>query len=78
MSVTSHDAPSSSPSQIHACIVTRSTMPAYWASEPIGSWMTATLALWRSLIEASAPKKSAPVRSILLMKHMRGTWYLSA
>ena len=41
-------------------------------SAPIGSWMTATLAPRRSLIDSRAAKKSAPRRSILLMKHMRG------
>ena len=29
-------------------------------------------------MEATAAKKSAPMRSILLMKQMRGTWYLLA
>ena len=40
--------------------------------------MTAMLASSRSRIESSAAKKSAPSRSILLTKHMRGTWYLLA
>ena len=40
--------------------------------------MTATVASSRSRMESSAAKKSAPNRSILLTKHMRGTWYLLA
>src|SRR4029453_56105 len=44
----------------------------------MGSWTTAVLAPSRSWMAASAAKKSAPSRSILLMKHIRGTRYLSA
>ena len=40
--------------------------------------MTAVFACSRSLIESSAAKKSAPMRSILLTKQMRGTSYLLA
>ena len=57
---------------------TRSTTPVKSPSAPIGSWMTATLAPRRSLIESTAAKKSAPMRSILLTKQMRGTPYLLA
>ena len=47
-------------------------------SAPIGSWVSATVASRRSLIMSTQRKKSAPTRSILLMKHMRGTLYLLA
>ena len=60
-----------------SCRAGRST-PLKLPSAPIGSWMTAMVAPRRSLIESSAAKKSAPMRSILLMKHMRGTSYLLA
>ena len=45
---------------------------------PIGSWILIGLAPRRSIIDLTEPSKSAPVRSILLMKAMRGTRYLSA
>ena len=47
-------------------------------SAPIGSWVSATVASRRSLIMSTQRKKSAPTRSILLMKHIRGTLYLLA
>ena len=43
---------------------------------PIGIWTGTALALIRSFIICTAPAKSAPVRSILLTKAMRGTPYL--
>ena len=53
-------------------------MPRKWPSAPMGIWMRATVASRRSLIWSTALKKSAPMRSILLMKQMRGTPYLLA
>ena len=47
-------------------------------SAPIGSCTSATVASRRSLIMSTQRKKSAPTRSILLMKHIRGTLYLLA
>ena len=48
------------------------------SSAPIGSWIGSGLAPRRSRIVCTALPKSAPMRSILLMKAIRGTWYLSA
>ena len=53
-------------------------MPRKWPSAPMGIWTMATVASRRSVIWATARKKSAPMRSILLMKQMRGTPYLLA
>jgi hypothetical protein len=47
-------------------------------SAPMGSWVTAGRASRRSRIIATVRSKSAPMRSILLTKQMRGTWYLLA
>ena len=47
-------------------------------SAPIGSCRTTGTAPRRSLIVSTDMKKSAPMRSILLTKQMRGTLYLSA
>ena len=59
-------------------MVTRSTWPTNLSSAPIGICTATGLAPRRSIIVSTALKKSAPVRSILLMKAMRGTSYLSA
>ena len=48
------------------------------ASAPIGSCRTRGLAASRSTIMSTQRKKSAPVRSSLFTKHMRGTPYFSA
>ena len=61
-----------------AFILTRSTTPLKSASEPIGSWMTAGVDSRRLSIISTVRKKLAPVRSILLTKHIRGTLYLLA
>src|SRR6266516_3275293 len=61
-----------------ACISTRSTTPRKLSSDPTGIWSGTGLAASRSRIDCTAAKKFAPVRSILLMKAMRGTLYLSA
>ena len=53
-------------------------MPSKSASSPIGSCSTAVLGVSRSSMLASEPKNDAPVRSSLLMKHIRGTPYRSA
>ena len=48
------------------------------ASVPMGSWIATGLAPSRSRIMSMQRGKSAPIRSILLTKQMRGTLYLSA
>ena len=75
MSTVSNSSPIPS-SQTSAFIRSRSTTPRNPLSAPIGSWTSATSASRRSLIMSTQRKKSAPMRSILLTKHMRGTWYL--
>ena len=65
-------------SQTSAFISNRSTTPAKLLSTPIGSCTTATVAPSRSWIMSTQRAKLAPMRSILLTKQMRGTWYLSA
>ena len=65
-------------SQTLALMVTRSMMPLKWPSAPMGSWMTAGVDSRRSSIIFTVRKKSAPMRSILLTKQMRGTRYLLA
>ena len=77
MATVSHSVPSSS-TQTRAFISTRSTMPRNSASLPIGSCRATGLAPRRSTIISTPRKKSAPMRSILLMKAMRGMPYLSA
>ena len=59
-------------------MVTRSTTPWKPPSAPMGIWMTAGLASSRSRIIWTDRSKSAPIRSILLMKQIRGTSYLLA
>ena len=59
-------------------MVSRSTTPWKSPSAPMGSWMTAGLASRRSRIISTVRSKSAPTRSILLTKQIRGTWYLLA
>src|SRR3954468_5173042 len=61
-----------------ALIPMRSMMPLRSASAPIGSWTGTGWAPRRSIMVLIDMSKSAPMRSILLMKAMRGTWYLSA
>ncbi|CAB4822734.1 unannotated protein [freshwater metagenome] len=56
----------------------RSTTPRKFDSEPIGNCTTHGTDSRRFSIISTQRKKSAPVRSILLMKHMRGTLYLLA
>ena len=53
-------------------------MPVNSSSAPIGSWTGTAFAPRRSIIVCTERSKSAPMRSILLMNAMRGTWYLSA
>ena len=53
-------------------------MPTKSLSTPIGSCNTSGLAPSRSSIIATQRGKSAPIRSILLTKQIRGTPYLSA
>src|SRR3978361_215218 len=61
-----------------AFMATRSMIPIRSASAPIGSWTGTALAPRRSTMVSTERSKSAPMRSILLMNAMRGTWYLSA
>jgi hypothetical protein len=63
---------------VSARIPIRSTTPMKSASSPIGIWSTSGVAFSRSIIICTQRKKSAPVRSSLLTKHIRGTLYLSA
>src|SRR3954468_17355267 len=64
--------------QVIARISTTSTTPRCASSCPIGIWIGTGFAPRRSTIDWTALKKSAPVRSILLMNAIRGTLYLSA
>ncbi len=48
-------------------------MPRKSPSAPIGSCTGIGFAPRRALMDATEAKKSAPVRSILLMKQIRGT-----
>ena len=54
-------------------MVIRSMIPLKLASAPMGSWMTAGTDSSRFSIMSTVRKKSAPIRSILLTKQMRGT-----
>ena len=53
-------------------------MPLKSLSAPIGSSIGTGCAPRRSIMVCTPRSKSAPMRSILLMYAMRGTWYLSA
>ena len=76
MSMTSKRSPFSElSSQTSAFMVTRSMTPWKLASAPIGSWMTAGTDSSRCSIMSTVREKLAPIRSILLTKQMRGTWY---
>ena len=55
-------------------ISTRSMTPRKLPSLPQGSWTTTGLAARRERIIETVRSKSAPIRSILLTKAMRGTW----
>ncbi len=79
-SVIVHSSPFSPSASAHTrpFMLMRSTTPRKWPSAPMGTCTTATLACNRSSMESTAAKKSAPMRSILLMKQMRGTPYLLA
>ena len=57
---------------------TRSMIPRNVSSWPTGNWMISGRACSRSTIIWTPREKSAPTRSILLMKAIRGTRYLSA
>ncbi len=59
-------------------LFTRSTTPLKSASAPIGTWSGTGLAPRRSRTWFTTLKKSAPLRSILLTKPIRGTLYLLA
>ena len=53
-------------------------MPSNSSPPPSGIWIGTALALKRARIISTTRAKSAPTRSILLTKAMRGTPYLSA
>ena len=57
---------------------TMSMTPAKFDSAPIGSWTTTGFACSLPEIWDTVSRKSAPTRSILFTKQMRGTRYLSA
>ncbi|OPY05718.1 MAG: hypothetical protein A4E67_01804 [Syntrophaceae bacterium PtaB.Bin038] len=73
MSRIENSAPRLSTSYIIARMPMRSTMPRNFSSAPTGIWTGTALAPRRSRIIPTAFAKSAPTRSILLMKAMRGT-----
>ena len=73
----SHSSPMSD-DHTRAFSVSRSMTPLNSDSAPIGSWITAGSASRRSRIIWTVRSKSAPIRSILLTKQMRGTLYLLA
>ena len=64
--------------QSRARMRTRSMTPRKSDSTPHGSWITSGVAPSRSLIMSTQRWNSAPTRSILLTKQMRGTPYRSA
>ena len=64
--------------QSSARILIRSMTPRKSASVPHGSWMTSGVAPSRSEIISTQRWNSAPTRSILFTKQIRGTPYLSA
>ena len=70
--------PLSSSFQTMALPVSRSTTPLKSSSAPIGTCSGTGLAPSISRICSNTLKKSAPERSILFTKPMRGTLYLSA
>ena len=65
-------------SHTYAFISTKSTIPWKFSSAPIGNTKGTGLAPNFSLISRTALKKSAPERSILFTKAIRGTPYLFA
>ena len=68
-----HVAPRSAVFQTSARIDSRSTTPEKSDSAPIGSCSTSGVQSSRSRMLSTQKKKSAPVRSSLLTKQMRGT-----
>jgi hypothetical protein len=73
MSTTSKRLPSSVSSKVMPFIRIRSMTPWCCSSTPHGIWMGTAFALSFSLMLRTDMSKSAPRRSILLMKQMRGT-----
>jgi hypothetical protein len=67
-------APNESSANSIAFIFTRSTTPRRFSSSPSGIWIGTGFAPRRSRMLSTDFQKLAPARSILLMKHMRGTW----
>jgi len=73
-----YSAPMVSSLQTMAFMLIRSTTPLNLSSWPMGIWIATGLALRRLRMVSMACSKSAPILSILLMKQIRGTPYLSA
>jgi hypothetical protein len=59
-------------------ILMMSITPRNLSSEPMGIWIATGLASSLEMIWSKVRLKSAPIRSILLTKQIRGTRYLSA
>ena len=78
ISSSEYSAPFVSSSQIICFILTRSIIPAKLSSDPIGICSITGFAFNFSFMDLTAAKKSAPVLSILLIKAILGTEYLSA
>src|SRR6266571_2591177 len=72
---TSYLSPLPSVCQSSARIRTRSMTPRKSDSTPHGSWTTSGVAPSRSVIISTQRWNSAPTRSILFTKQIRGTWY---
>ena len=73
MSTVSHDSPMPS-AQRRPFMSIRSMTPTKDDSAPQGSWVTSGMACSRSSIIWTVRSKSAPTRSILFTKQIRGTW----
>ena len=78
IAISSQVMPLSSSFQTNALLLIKSTTPRKSSSAPIGTCNGTGRAPSMSLIIPTTLKKSAPERSILLMKPIRGTLYLSA
>ena len=74
MSTVSNVSPLSESSHSRAFMATRSMTPRKSASVPTGICSTRGMACSRVTIISTQRWNSAPVRSSLLMKQMRGTW----
>ena len=73
ISISVHVVPRSAVFHTSPRIASRSTTPQKSDSAPIGTCSTSGVQFSRSLMLSTQKKKSAPVRSSLLTKQMRGT-----